>query len=122
MKLSEISTERATEIICNIAPSVESIIKDSTLMETLQQKAKIPEGASATEVRKIAMNLGFAKMTTIINILLKQKKDDVFNILAELNEKTMEEIKKQNILVTVKQIMDIFNDKDLIDFFQSLSK
>jgi hypothetical protein len=39
--------------------------------------------------------------------------------LGALNEKSVEEIAKQNILKTMSQIKDISKDKELLDFFKS---
>ena len=43
----------------------------------------------------------------------------MFGIVGVLNEKTIDEIAKQNIIVTMKQIRDIAKDKELLDFFKS---
>ena len=43
----------------------------------------------------------------------------MFGILGALNEKSVEEIAKQNFIKTMKQIKDIAKDKELLDFFKS---
>ena len=52
-------------------------------------------------------------------IILKNRRSDVYGILAVLNEKSVEEIAKQNLLVTMRQIKDVSKDKELVDFFKS---
>ena len=62
------------------------------------------------------------KYATLAPILLKAHRSDVFGVLAVLNECSADEIAKQNIMETVKQVRDLFQDKDLLDFFKSFGQ
>ena len=115
MKISEISTERAMDVLCELMPYVTNIITDETLVAELKEAIDFKEANTMAE--KIALTAG--KITKIIPILLKNRKNDVFGIVGVLNEKTIDEIAKQNIIVTMKQIRDIAKDKELLDFFKS---
>ena len=99
MKLSELSTEKATDVLCEIAPYAMNIMTDEELVDEL--KAAV------------------GKISKILPILLKKRKADLFGILGALNEKSVEEIAKQNIIKTMSQIKDISKDKELLDFFKS---
>lgn len=115
MKISEISTERAMDVLCELTPYVTNIVTDETLVAELKEAIDFKEANTMAE--KIALTAG--KITKIIPILLKNRKNDVFGIVGILNEKTIDEIAKQNIIVTMKQIRDIAKDKELLDFFKS---
>ena len=115
MKLSQISTDRAADVLCEIAPCVVNILSDEKLLEEL--KAALDYEPETTYAEKLAMVAN--KFSKIIPIVLKGRKEDVFGIIGALNEKSVEEIKKQNIIVTMKQIRDISKDKELLDFFKS---
>ena len=115
MKLSELSTERATDVLCIIAPLAMNILSDEELMEEL--KAAIDFKNVNTSAEKIALIVG--KISKILPIVLKKRRIDLFGILAALNGKTVEEIGKQNILKTMSQVRDISKDKELLDFFKS---
>ena len=54
-----------------------------------------------------------------IPLLLKKHRDDVFAILATVNGVTVDVIREQNILATMRQIRELAEDKDLTDFFKS---
>lgn len=115
MKLSELSTERATDVLCEIAPHAMNIMTDEELMAEL--KAAVDFKDANTMAEKIALTVG--KLSKILPILLKKRRTDLFGILGALNEKSIEAIAKQNIVVTMKQIRDISKDKELLDFFKS---
>ena len=115
MKISQLSTDRAVSVLCELTPHVESIFVDNDLMEEL--KTALDFAKAKTRAEQLALILG--KFSKIIPILLDKKKNDVFGILAVLNEKTVEEISAQNIIVTMNQIKELSTDKDLIDFFKS---
>jgi hypothetical protein len=65
------------------------------------------------------MLLVSSKLGKIVPILMKKRRAEMFGILAVLNEKTTEQIASQNMLVTMMQIRNLVNDRELIDFFKS---
>ena len=115
MRLSELSTDRATDVLCELTPYIANIVSDEELLEEL--KKAVDRKDIVNKAQWLAV--GAEKITKIIPILLKKRKEDVFGILAVMNEKTVEQIAKQNILVTLKQAKTAFKDKELIDFFKS---
>ena len=115
MKLSELSTDRALDVLCEIAPLATNIVTDEDL--TSELKAVVDFGGASTMAEKIALAVG--KISKIIPILLKKRKAEIFGILGALNGKTTEEIANQNIIFTMKQVRDISKDKELLDFFKS---
>ena len=115
MKVSEISTEKAMDVLCELTPYVTNIVTDETLLAELKEAIDFKEANTMAE----KMALTARKITKIIPILLKNRKSDVFGIVGVLNGKTIDEIAKQNIIVTMKQIRDISKDKELLDFFKS---
>lgn len=115
MKLSQLSTERATDVLCELTPYIANIVEDSELMESLRDA--IDTDKVKTKAELIA--IGASKATKLVPIILKNRRSDVYGILAVLNEKSVEEIAKQNLLVTMRQIKDVSRDKELVDFFKS---
>lgn len=115
MKISEISTDNAMDVLCELTPYVTNIVTDETLVAELKEAIDFKDANTMAE--KMALTAG--KITKIIPIILKNRKNDVFGIVGVLNEKTIDEIAKQNIIVTMKQIRDIAKDKELLDFFKS---
>lgn len=115
MKLSQMTTDKATDVLCEIAPYAMNIMTDEDLMNEL--KAAIDFDEANTMAEKIAVSVG--KISKILPILLKKRKNDIFGILGALNDKSIEEIGKQNIIKTMSQIKDISKDKELLDFFKS---
>lgn len=115
MKLSQLSTERATDVLCELTPYIANIVEDSELMESLRDA--IDTDKVKTKAELIAIGAG--KAIRLIPIILEKRRSDVFGILAVLNEKSVEEIAKQNLLVTMRQIKNVSKDKELVDFFKS---
>lgn len=115
MRLSEISTERAADLLCEITPYVSNIVTDEELLGELK-KAIAPNGANT---RAELLAIGLDKVNKIVPVILKKRKNDVFGIIGALNDKTVDDIAKQNFLATMRQIKEIIKDKELIDFFKS---
>ena len=115
MKISEFSTDKALDIICEITPFVDEIATDEELISTLKEKVKLPEGATRADMLKI----GADKINKIVPIVLKKRRSAVYGILAALNESSIEKISKQSMISTAKQIKEAVGDKELIGFFRS---
>lgn len=115
MKISQLSTDRAMDLLCEIATPVTNIMTDEELIKEL--KSAIDFEKANTMAEKITLITG--KLTKILPLILKKRKADLFSILASLNEKTIEEIGSQNVIKTMSQIKDIAKDKELLDFFKS---
>lgn len=115
MKLSKMTTDRAADVLCEITPYVANITADDELLAELRNAVDPKEVATHAEL----MAKGAEKITKLVPIVLKKRKSDVFGILAVLNEKTVEEIGKQNIIATMTQVREVVKDKELMDFFKS---
>lgn len=115
MRISELSTDRALDVFCELVPYIDSILVDEELIGEIKRKVKLPEGSSRADF----LNIGVEKVNKIVPILLKKKRGDIYGILSILNDKPVEEIGKQNFLVTASQVRDVLKDRDLIDFFKS---
>lgn len=111
---SELSTDEALEVVLQIAQPITNLIDDEALVKEMQK------AMAKGETTRIAMQrFGLAKIVKLLNIALKQHREDVYEILAPFNGLTVEEIGKQNFLITCKQVADLLNDKGFVDFFKS---
>lgn len=99
-----------------VANTMAAAIKASNEALVKEMQKAMPKG----ETTRIAMQrFGLAKIVKLLNIALKQHREDVYAILAPFNGLTVEEIGKQNFLITCKQVYDLVNDKGFVDFFKS---
>lgn len=117
MKLSELSTERAADVLCELTPYIANITGDKALLDELANKFD-SKGKSAAELYTFAAH----KYATLVPILLKEHREDVFGVLSVLNETELDKIAKQNIMETMKQVREVFQDKELLDFFKSFGQ
>lgn len=115
MKLSQMSTDQAMDVLCEITPYIANIASDDDLLAELRNAVDPGEVSTKAEL----MAKGVDKITKLAPIVLKKRKPDVFGILAVLNGKTIEEISKQNIIATMLQVREVIKDKELMDFFRS---
>lgn len=114
MKLSEMTTERAADVLCELTPYIANITGDKALLDELGKKFD-SKGKSVAELYTFAAQ----KCATLVLVLLKEHRADVFGVLAVLNETTAERIGGQNVLMTIRQVGELFQDKELLDFFKS---
>lgn len=113
MKLSELSTEQAADVLCELTPYIANITGDKNLLDELSKKF-VKDGKTVAELYTFAAQ----KCAAFVPILLKDHRVDVFGVLSVINETTIDKIEKQNILETIKQLRELFKDKDLLDFFK----
>ena len=117
MKLSEITTERAADVLCELTPLIDSIVTDDELMQALTAALGKDDLQTMSVGQK--MMLVTSKLGKVVPILMKKRRAEMFGILGVLNEKTPEEFAKQNIIETMRQVYHLTNDRELIDFFKS---
>lgn len=115
MKFSELSTDRAADVLCEVSVYALNILTDDELRESL--KAQIDAEKPQTAGERYA--IGAQKIGQWIPLILKKHREDAFGILAVVNGVSIDAIRKQNVLATMRQIRDLTKDKDLIDFFKS---
>lgn len=115
MRISELSTEKAASVLCEITPFIANIASDEELLAEIKKTVDVKDVANRAEL----LVVGATKLTRIVPILLKKRKGDVFGILAALNETSADEISRQSILITMSQVRDIIKDKELLSFFSS---
>lgn len=117
MKLSQLTTERAADVLCELTPYIANITGDKALLDELANKFD-SKGKSAAELYTFAAH----KYATLVPILLKEHREDVFGLLAVLNETEPEKIADQNIISTMMQMRSVLKDKELLAFFKSFGQ
>lgn len=111
---SELGTGEALDVTLEIAQPISNLVEDEKLVAELRKT--LPKGAT----NKIAvMHFGLMKVVKLLPIVLKDHRNDVYAILSPFNGLTVEEIDKQRFPITCKQVYDLLNDKEFVDFFKS---
>lgn len=118
MKISKLSTDEALDALCELTPYINNIVTDDALLDGLKAKVK----ATGNETKAEIMAMGAEKINKIVPIVLKEHKDDVYGILAVLNDADVDAIGKQNVIKTMSQIRDLIKDKEFLDFFKSCAE
>lgn len=115
MKISDLSTDRALDVLCEILPNVNSICIDEELVEAV--KKKISKKFSELSRAEILL-IGAEKLTEIGLIALKKHRHDVLSILAAINGVEPEQVERQNIIKTMAMLRELAKDEELIAFFR----
>ncbi len=117
MKISQMNTDQLLDLFCQVAEPVANIASDQEFTNLLSKKVD-KEGITKAGV----IALGIEKLVSLVPMLLKGHREDLYHILAAVNGKDVTEIATQNTLKTIKQVYDVVHDKELIDFFGSLAQ
>lgn len=117
MKFSQLTTDKALDVLCEITPYIANIATDDELMAVIGKAVK-REGMTRAGV----LLLGAEKLTKMVPVLLKTHRDDVYGVVAAVNGKTVDEIREQNFMKTTAQIVEVIKDKELLDFFKSCAE
>lgn len=116
MKISELTTERAADVLCEVSIYALNILSDKELIASLRMQL---EGTDGDRTKAELIAIASEKIAELIPLLLKKHKDDVFGIVAAVNGLTLEQVRKQKIIATANAVREMAQDKDLIDFFRS---
>jgi hypothetical protein len=116
MKISELTTERAADVLCEVSIYALNILSDKELLASLRMQL---EGTDGDRTKAELIAIASEKVAELIPLLLKKHKDDVFGIVAAVNGLTLEQVRQQKIIKTMTAIKEMAQDKDLIDFFKS---
>ena len=117
MKISEFTTDKALDVFVELTPYVADIATSEALQTTLSDLANTPANSLKSSFQQIVF--GADVFSRLAPILLSERRNDVYGILAVLNETSVDEIAKQSLFKTVGMIREIFSDKDLLNFFKS---
>ena len=105
------TTDVAIEKLCALAP----IIADAAQRLTKDKEFS----AFMQKYNKQRSNKIFA--LNILPILLKNYREEIYKILAIWSDKTVDEVKAQNISTTISEVKALINDEDVRAFFSSSS-
>jgi hypothetical protein len=108
MKISEMSTEKAADVMVKIMQPIRNILQDEEVIPAIK---KMTEAESSEDIFA-------ALLSETAPLLLKKHTSDFCTIIAVLSEKTVDKVMKQKFLATMNDIRNCM-DKDLIDFFKS---
>lgn len=115
MKLSKMTTDQAADALCEMTPYIANIMSDEELLSELRGAIDATKANTRAEMLALAAE----KVSKVVSVIMKKRRNDLFGILSAVNGKTQEEICGQNVLVTMVQVREIFKDKELLDFFRS---
>lgn len=114
MRLSDLTTDETLDVLCEITPCVERIVKDEGIINTIG-KAIDTKGMTQTGV----MMAGLEKISAIVPALLKDHRSDLYHILGAVNRIDPAQIAAQKLTVTLTQIDEAIHDEELLAFFRS---
>lgn len=115
MKLSELSTDKALDVLCELTPYVSNIASDDAVVGTV---GKIVDTDKDINLYGKGL-LMVERLGEIIPVLLKNHRPDVYGILSVMNERPAAEIAAQKIMDTIQQVRELFRDPELLSFFKS---
>lgn len=120
MKLSQLETGKAFDVLAEITPYFMEMLQDKEVLSIFRKKIILPANMEEKDKEEFLYMEGMKKIGEIIPVILKRSKRPVFHIVAIINGKKYKEVESQNSIRTFKEIADLLYDKDLIDFLLSL--
>lgn len=117
MKLSEMTTDKALDKVCELMPHIANIMKNKQIKNIIISKVEVKKNDKAKDIRSKAYDMGVSKVTELIPLLLREYRNDIYAIISIIDDTELEEIKNQSITVTIKRITELLQDKDLIKLF-----
>lgn len=116
MKISQLSTDRALDVLCEITPYISNIATDQSIIDIFAEKMDT-KNMTIMSVKIISVS----RYNEMLSVLLRTHRDDIYGILSVVNEKSRKEIAAQTVMETMRQIMEVFHDEELLSFFKSFT-
>lgn len=110
--VEKFSTEKTVKILCAITPFIDDILKDKEIQEIWNSSVNV-EGMEKEDAEKALEEKIKENFLGLIPIFLGKYDRQIYTILSILNEKPVEEIKKQNIFVTISELEDLMSKKGI---------
>ena len=104
-----ISTEKAFDILPAVVDLYEKLNIDA-------YRKKITEENKGKKLDEKTVGINLFKFVLKNSAKVK---DEVFEIVAVFEDKTIEEIKAQNFMATMNSFREIFTNKEAVSFFKS---
>lgn len=115
MKLSELGTDKALDVLCEMTPYISNIASDEAVVVAV---GKVVD--TSTDMNLFGKGLLLVeRLGEIIPMLLKGHRADVYGILSVMNDRPVAEIAAQKLTETVRQVRELFQDPELLSFFKS---
>lgn len=114
MKISHLSTDRALDVLCELTPYIANITEDKEIMGVFSEKMDT-QNMTILSVKIISVS----RYNSMLSILLKTHRSDIYSILSIINDKSKEEIAAQTVMETMRQISEVLHDEELLSFFKS---
>lgn len=96
MNISDYKNEDALDLLADLIEPTSKIFNDEDVKDAIKRKCKMYE---------------------VVKIAIKNNKDSIIEILARLDGKNVDEYECTPMSI-IKDVMQILNDKELVDFFQ----
>lgn len=104
-----LTTEKAFDMLPSFVDIYDKLDGDS-------YRKKIAEEGKGKKLDETTVGINMFKYVLKNSGKVKQ---EIFEIVAVFEEKTIEEVKTQNFLITVKSFRDILSDKEVMGFFKN---
>lgn len=110
MKISQMTTDQAADVLVRIAQPVSNIMDDeqvADVLRTLSGRKGVPYIKLFSEI-----------LPKIVPLALKTHRKDLYEVVGAFAEKTARDVGRMNVLDTIAVLRDSI-DQDVIDFFKS---
>lgn len=118
MKLSDLSTDKAMDVLCELTPYIGSIANDKEVVSAI---GKVMKGGQDINRYGQAMLL-LGRVGDFLPLLLKNHRADVYGILSVMNERPVAEIASQKLMDTMGQFRELLRDEEFVGFFKSSAR
>lgn len=118
MKLSELSTDKAMDVLCELTPYIGSIANDKEVVSAI---GKVMKGGQDINRYGQAMLL-LGRVGDFLPLLLKNHRADIYGILSVMNGRPVSEIASQKLMDTMGQFRELLRDEEFVGFFKSSAR
>lgn len=122
IKFDEFSNEKALNVICKITPAMGRLFSDEEVLNAYSDRLNPNElkeqGLTDKEIKVKLQSKAAENLSKLVVLVLEKHRNDIYIILAALNEKTIEEVSNQSPIETLEQTSEFLNHEYLMGFLE----
>ncbi len=124
--ITKLNTEELMDLLLEVTPDVAEIFGNEEILFTLEDKYTSKDiqgfksqGLSDKQIMIKGKAKGIKNMAKILTLAIGKHRQEVYNILSCFYGISVEELAKQEVSKTYKQLEALIKNKEVMGFFQS---
>lgn len=112
------TTKDTFDLLASLIPHIENILNNDKVVDLFMDQFDLK--TTDENFKPQAYKFLMKKVLSVLPVILVDNREDIFMILAKVNDTCIVEIENQDPLVTLNQVKELIGSKELMGFVEQL--